>query len=140
MQVTGMGSGICNAAVVRAADAMLHSLGGEEVSILLPRSATPGDAAGQLGLADPGIEEVKIAPVIVRNLPTDNAGPRRRVEFLLSVSGLSTAATTRGFANLQQLMQATLGIVFEGELFHVEGFTAEHFGGAAYLYRLVGVE
>ncbi len=125
---------------MRAADAMLRSLGGEEISMLLPLSAMPGDAAGQLGLTDPGVEQVKISPVIARSLPTDNSGPRRRVEFLVPASGITRATAGHDFAGAEQLMEATLGIVYEGELFHIEGFTAEYFGGAAYLYRVLGVE
>ncbi len=64
-----MGSGICAAALVRAANAMLTALGGDQVSLLLPKMATAGDSAGQLGLVDPGVQEVIIAPVVVHNLP-----------------------------------------------------------------------
>lgn len=140
MQPGGMRAGICGTAVLRAADAMLRSLGGQEISLLLPLSAMPGDAAGQLGLADPGVEEVRISPVIARNLPTASSGPRRRVEFLIPASGIATAMSSHDFANAEQLMNATLGIVFEGELFHIEGFSTECFGATAYLYRVVGVE
>ena len=52
-----MGSGICGAALVRAANAMLTALGGDQVSLLLPATATASDAAGQLGLVDPGVQE-----------------------------------------------------------------------------------
>jgi hypothetical protein len=132
--------GVCGVAVMRAADAMLRSLGGEEISLLLPLTAMPGDPAGQLGLADPGVQEVKITPVIVRNLATDNSGPRRRVEFLVPASGIEAALAARDFANAEQLMDTTLGIAYEGEIFHIEGFSSELFGGSAYLYRVVGVE
>lgn len=140
MQLAGVGAGVCGAAVLRAADAMLRALGGKEISMLLPLSAMPGDPAGQLGLADPGVEELKISPVIVRYLPTENNGPRRRVEFLVPASGIATALSAHDFAGAEQLIDATLGIAYEGELFHIEGFTSEYFGGTAYLYRVVGVE
>ena len=119
---------------------MLRSLGGQEISILLPLSAMPGDASGQLGLSDPGVEQVTISPVIARSLPTANSGPRRRVEFLVPASGVARAIAGHDFASAEQFVEATLGIVYEGELFHIEGFTAEYFAGAAYLYRVMGVE
>ena len=131
---------MCGAAVLRAADAMLRALGGEEISMLLPLAAMPADSAGQLGLADPGVEELKISPVIVRNRVTENSGPRRRVEFLVPASAIATALSTHNFRGAEQLIDATLGIAYEGELFHIEGFTSEYFGGVAYLYRVVGVE
>src|SRR5579864_6680517 len=98
MQAAGIGAGVCGAAVLRAADAMLRALGGEEISMLLPLNAMPGDPAGQLGLADPGVEEVRISPVITRYLPTENNGPRRRVEFLVPASGIATALSAHDFA------------------------------------------
>ena len=125
---------------MRAADAMLRSLGGEEINLLLPLSGMPEDPAGQLGLADPGVEEVRISPVIARTLPTANSGPRRRIEFLIPASGIVNAMSSHDFASAEQMMNATLGIVYEGELFHIEGFDTERFGVTAYLYRVVGVE
>jgi len=41
-----MGGGICGAALVRAANAMLQALGGDQVSIVLPATATASDAQG----------------------------------------------------------------------------------------------
>ena len=44
-----MGSGICGAALVRAANAMLTALGGDQVSLLLPATAMASDAAASWG-------------------------------------------------------------------------------------------
>ena len=63
-----MGGGICGAALVRAADAMLPALGGDTVSLLLPATAMAGDAAGQLGLVDPGVQEILILPPVMREI------------------------------------------------------------------------
>ena len=83
-----MGNGICGAAWVRAANAMLTALGGDQVTLLLPASATASDAAGQLGLVDPGVRNVIIGPVVTQNLATGNLGPMRRVEFTLPASAI----------------------------------------------------
>ena len=72
-----MGSGICGAALVRAANSMLSALGGEQICLLLPAMATASDAAGLLGLVDPGMQQVLIAPVVTHSLPTGNLGPRK---------------------------------------------------------------
>ncbi len=66
-----MGSGICGAALVRAANAMLTALGGDQVILLLPATATSANASGQLGLVDPGVQGVMITPV-------DNQQPGNR--------------------------------------------------------------
>lgn len=132
--------GINGSAVSRAADAMLRSLGGCEIVLLLPMTAMAGDLAGQLGLADPGVRQVVITPVIARELATDNVGPRRRVEFLVPASALANAQSEYNFAGAEQMIEASLGISYQGEIFHIEGFATECFGGTTYLYRVVAVE
>ena len=136
----GIRTGISGVALVRAADAMLRCLGGEEISLLLPVVNVAGDPAAQLGLVDPGVEEVRISPVIVRNLPTESNGPRRRAEFLVPASGISEQVSARDFSDAAQLIDAALGIAYEGDVFHIEGFVTENFSGTAYLYRIVAVE
>src|SRR5437868_15477360 len=70
-------------AVIRAAEAMIQALGGEEVTVLFPVVALPDDPAAQLGLADPGVQEVAISPVVVRNLRAETKGTRVQYEFLM---------------------------------------------------------
>ena len=91
-----MGSGICGDALVRAANAMLAALGGDQVSLLLPGTATSSDSAGQLGLVDPGVQDVVISPVVTNNLPTGNLGPSRRIEFTLPASALNCSCPRWG--------------------------------------------
>ena len=68
-------TGISGAAAARAADAMLRTLGGTEVILLFAAAGLPGDAVAELGLVDPGVVQASIAPVIVRELTTENNGP-----------------------------------------------------------------
>jgi len=63
-------TGISGAAAVRAADAMLRTLGGTEVILLFAAAGLPGNAVAELGLVDPGVEQALITPVIVRELTT----------------------------------------------------------------------
>ena len=140
MGSTGVRFGVSGAAVVRAADAMLRSLGGTEVSVLFPLSAMPGDSSVQLGLVDPGVEEVKFSPVVVLNLPTQPSGPRQRVEFLLAASIVAQEAASRSLSSGLQLLESALGVMHLGDLFHIEGIVTECFGGTEYLYRVTGVE
>jgi hypothetical protein len=132
--------GINAAAVTRAADAMLRCLGGAEITLVLPAMAMPTDASSQLGLVDPGVEQVALAPVVVRNLPTAITGPRRRMEFLAPVAAVANEVETRNLASANALFDGALGVMFDGELLHIEGFTTEYFAGAAYLYRIVAVD
>jgi len=135
-----MGSRICGAALVRAANAMLTALGGDQVSLLLPATATASDAAGQLGLVDPGVQEVIIAPVVARSLPTGNLGPRRRVEFTLPASTIEMQLPTFGMGTADDLFNAALGLMYDGDLFHIEAVVTENFAGTAYFYVVTAVE
>jgi hypothetical protein len=136
----GSGPGICGFALVRAADAMLRSLGGEEISLLVPAAGMPGDAVAQIGLVDPGVEEVKLSPVVIRNLLTSNAGPRRRVEFLVPASAVASELSSRNVASAEAFFDEALGVMHDGDLFHIEGIATEYFAGTPYLYRVVAVE
>jgi hypothetical protein len=132
--------GICGMAVVRAADAMLRSLGGAEITLLFPSMGMPEDTSAELGLVDPGVEEVMFAPVVARTLPTEKAGPRRRMEFLIPAAAVEPELSSRNVASAQELFDGALGVVHDGDLFHIENLLTEYFAGTAYLYRLVAVE
>jgi hypothetical protein len=135
-----MSNGICGAALVRAANAMLTALGGDQVSLLLPATATASDAAGQLGLVDTGVQDVIIAPVVATNLPTGNLGPSRRIEFTLPASAVEMQLPALGIASAGALFDAALGLQYDGDLFHIEAVATENFAGTAYFYVVTAVE
>jgi len=135
-----MGGGIYGAALSRAAGAMLRALGGETVSLLLPATATASDAAGQLGLVDPGVQEVVISPVVARALATGNLGPRRRIEFTVAASGIADQLPGLGMGTAEDLFRAVLGLKYGNDLFHIESVVPENFGGTACLYVVTAVE
>ena len=127
-------------ALVRAAEAMLRSLGGEEVSLLFPMVSLPDDPAAQLGLADPGVEEILISPVVVRNLRAEARGTRVLFEFLIPAPVVWSKVEQRHVATPQALFESTLGISFDGRLLRIERLDTEHFAGVAYLYRVTAGE
>lgn len=135
-----MGGGMGGSALVRAADALLKALGGEMVSLLLPGTAVASDAAGQLGLVDPGTQEVVISPVVTRALVTGNVGPRRRIEFTLPASAIVDQLPALGMGTAKDLFNAVLALSYDGDLFHIEKVVPENFGGTAYFYVVTAVE
>ena len=126
--------------MLRAAEAMLRSLGGDTVSLVFPLVGMPNDPSAQLGLVDPGTEEVEFSPVVVRNLPTSNSGPRRRLEILLGGRAVADEVVARNVASANALFDSALGVLHDGELLHIEGITTEYFAGTPYLYKVVAVE
>jgi hypothetical protein len=132
--------GISGDALVRAANAMLTAVGGDQISLLLPATATASDAAGQLGLVDPGVQNVVIAPVVARNLPIESSGPIRKIEFTLSAAAIEVQLPALGIATAEDLFDAALGLVYDGDLFHVESVVNENFAGTSYFYVVTAVE
>lgn len=135
-----MGGGICGAALVRATDALLRALGGDTVSLLLAATATASDAAGQLGLVDPGVQEVVISPVAVRPLSTSNLGPRRRIEFTLPASAVLGQLPGLGMGTADDLFNAVLGLKYGNDLLHVETVAPESFAGTVCFFVVTAVE
>jgi hypothetical protein len=125
---------------MRAADALLRTLGGDQIALVLPMPTETGSDSTQLGLTDAGIQQLMISPVVVRTLPAPNTGPRVRLEFLISASAVANAVDEEGADSAQALFDLALGIQHQAELFHIESVSTEYFAGTAYLYRLVAVE
>ena len=119
---------------------MLSALGGDQVSLVLPATAMASDAAGQLGLVDPGVQNVVITPVVTQNVPTGNSGPARRIEFTLPASAVEAQLSSLGMGTVDDLFQAALGLMYDGDLFHVETVVTENFAGTAYFYVVTAVE
>jgi len=132
-------TGISGGAAARAADAMLQTLGGTQVTLLFPAAGLPADAGSELGLVDPGVVQAAIGPVIVRELTTETNGPRRRIELVAGRTALVEQVSQRNVPSADVLFDTALGVVFEGEMFHIEGYVVERFGGVAYLYRVLAV-
>ncbi len=134
------GSGIFGMAVARATEAMLRALGGAEISLVFPLLQMPSDPSGELGLMDPGVEEVKLCPVIARELATPGSGPRRRLEFTVPATTVQAEVVERNVATADALFDGALGVMYAGDLLHIESVTPEYFAGTPYLYRVVAVE
>jgi len=132
-------TGISGAAAVRAANAMLRNLGGTEVTLLFAAAGLPAGALSELGLVDPGVEQAQIGPVVVRELTTEDVGPRRRIELLAGQAAMAEQVSQRNVASAEVLFETALGLVYEGEVFHIQGFVVERLAGVAYLYRVAAM-
>ncbi|HUO18042.1 MAG TPA: hypothetical protein VMX38_23915 [Verrucomicrobiae bacterium] len=135
-----MGSGICAAALVRAATGLLTALGGDQVTFLLPGTAMASDAAGQLGLVDPGVQQVVILPVVIHNLPVGNLGPRRRIEVTVPAEMITEQLPGLGMGTAEEFFNGVLGLNYGTDLFHIESVVPENFAGTAYFYLVTAVE
>src|SRR5438309_607973 len=94
---------IAGIAVMRAADALLRALGGDQIGLVLALPTANGSNSTELGLTDPGVQQIAIAPVVVRTLPAPNTGPRVRLELLISASAIANAVDATGTESAEAL-------------------------------------
>jgi len=131
---------IAGTAVLRAADAMLHALSGDQIVLVIPLMVEESDRSTELGLSDAGVQQIVISPVVVRRLAAPESGPVQQVEFLISASAVADAVSEEGVASAELLFDSVLGIQYQAELFHIEHVTTDYFAGTAYLYHVIAVE
>jgi hypothetical protein len=91
-------------------------------------------------LVDPGVQEVVISPVILRELTTGSLGPRRRVEFTLPASAITSQLPALGMGTADDLFKAMFGLSYGCDLFHVESIVPESFAGTVCFYVVTAVE
>ncbi len=127
-------------AMLRAADAMLRVLGGTGVALRLPAPSAASATAVQLGLAAPQLEDVPIAPAAVLPRSASPSPGRLRYELLVSASAAAELVEARGLDSAQDLFNAAIGVVFDGQLLRIEGLAVDIFGGVVSLYRLALTE
>ncbi len=114
-------------AIARATEAMLRSLGGTEITMLLPMKLDPADATGAL-------EEVPVSPVVLRTAGED------RFELLVGAKTAAYIAEARGFDSADMLFQAVVGFENGESLLRIASVGVDTFAGEPYLYRLNLVE
>lgn len=110
-------------AIARATEAMLRSLGGAEIIMLLPLKLDPADASGAL-------EEVAVSPAVLR--PAGEG----RFELLLGAKTAAYAAEARGFESADALFEAVVGFENGESLLRIASVGVDTFAGEPYLYRL----
>jgi len=120
-------------AFLRAADALLRALGPSEVILVLPVLIEQDNA--DLGLASPVVEQVSLAPAVVRDLGSSTAA-RTQLEVMLAASTVNAYAESRNFDPPDAIFDAALGILHGGKLFRIERVAWDSFADTPYLYRV----
>ena len=114
-------------AIAQATEAMLRSLGGLEITMLLPMTLDAGDCSGAL-------EEVPVSPAVLRSAGED------RFELLLGAKTANLIAEVRGFESADALFRAVVGFERGDSLLRIATVGVDTFAGEPYLYRLALVE
>lgn len=120
-------------ALLRAADALLQTLGPSEVILVLPVPIEQNNA--DLGLASPVVEQLSLSPAVVRKIGSATA-TGTRMEVMLSASTVNAQAESRNFDPPDALFDAALGVLHGGKLLRIEGVGWDSFADTPYLYRI----
>jgi hypothetical protein len=121
-------------AMVRAADAMLRSLGASSVTL---RFRTPLASGSVLSLTALDQDAV-LAPAVLRALPPRTQLPDSpRYELLLSATAVSAQVELFNSASADDLFASALGFIYHGSLLRIESIATDELGGVPYLYRFV---
>lgn len=125
----GLGS---SAALVRAAEAMLRSLGGSEVVLRMKGAVDVGTANAnpRLGLVTNVGEDVVLAPAVVRDTG-DGA-----FEVVISGRAVEEQVEQRQTGSGEALFEMALGFAVSGKVLRIEEVAVDSFGGVPYLYRV----
>lgn len=118
--------------LVRAADALLRTLGGEALALRVPMTLV---ASGP-GLVNP-TQDVDCSPAIVRQ--TRNTSQAPQYEVVLSGATVQRLVESLNAADADELFASALGVVRNGDLLRIASVTTDDIGGEAYLYRLAVV-
>jgi len=127
-------------AMSRAAHALLRALGPGEVILVLPvpteqDNSDPFALGTDLGLASPVVEQVPLAPAVVRDLRSPTS-TRTQLEVMVAASTAAAHAETRNFDPPDAMFDAALGILHAGKLLRIERVAWDSFAGRPYLYRI----
>ncbi len=125
-------------ALARAAEAMLRSLGGTEVSIRCPVAPAADAAKRELGLEGPVVENFAVSPVVVRTV-AQVSDSRARYEFLFAPATLASYLADRR-QTAEEFFAAAAGIVHDGRLLAIVDMTSDTFAGTPYLYHVIATE
>jgi len=120
----------------RAADALLRSLGGFSVGLMMPSTGV-GGAASEIGITPQTYQQLPLSPAIFRRVRvTMNEGEPEKFELAVSASAIATQVGALQLASADALFAQAAGVTVNGKMFLIEAVTAPEAFGQAYLYRL----
>jgi len=120
----------------RAAEAMIRALGGGAITLLFPVLTANEQQIPGLGLDSAATEQIEIAPVAMLTLAIDSSVAASRMEVIIPGSAVFSTMAERLAATPENLFDSALGIIHEGRLLRIERWSADHFAGVPYLFRV----
>ena len=97
---------------LRAAETMLRAVGARSVLLRMPMAAAGGDETEQLGLAQPGYQDVELRPCVFRK-----TGARK--ELLVSAVAVRMVVGSLEFDSAAVLFKTAAGVVLDDAMFEI---------------------
>ena len=126
-------------ALERMADALLRSVGGEQVTLRTPAPAIPNDPTEQMGLAQPRFQDYVLSPVTFRKLrPRLGTKPQAAgYELLVSASAVERLLGSLAYESASLLFGEACGVLVGEALLRVDSCTGVTLCGGVILYRIL---
>ena len=118
---------------VRAAEALLRSLGDGGIVLRLPLPTVVPNS--DLGLAGPLTEDVTLGPALLQVIQPDTDG-RKRYEAVIASQAVDEQIERRNLQDADDLFDSALGIVANGKLLRIVNATPHTCGARVFLYRV----
>lgn len=126
-------------AATRSAEALVRTMGATSVQFCFPVAGSATGDGAQLGLSQPQMEELTVAPVLVRaiELPEEF---KSECDLVIAASTLDQIVEQRAAGDVAGLLIQLAAIRWNGKTFRVTKVNSERFAGSQYLYHLQVME
>jgi hypothetical protein len=130
-------AGVANPALAatRSAEALIRAMGATSVQFCFSLAASAAGDGAQLGISQPQMEEITVAPVLVRavQIPEEFKG---ECEVVVAASTLGQVVEQRAAGDVAGLLLQLAAIRWNEHSFRVTKADFERFAGSEYLYHL----
>ena len=126
-------------AATRSAEALIRTMGATSVQFCFPLAASATGDGAQLGLSQPQMEEITVAPVLLRALQIPEAF-KSECELVIAASTLGEIVEQRAAGDVAGLLVQLATIRWNAKAFRVTKVDSELFAGSEYLYHLQVME
>jgi hypothetical protein len=122
----------------RAAESLLHAIGGTEIQLVVSGSAASDEDGRELGLMASESRQFSILPAVV-NWLTTKPGERARAEVTIAAASLEDAVAAVGMSSGKDLLESALAIMIGEQRLRIAAVQVGATGGADYLYTVTAL-
>ena len=118
----------------RMADSMIRALGATQVSLRIAEPSI-GDTNSQLGITTPTVEDVPLAPALVRVASAPHE-VTTRYEVQLSAASVQQAVNMYHVDDVGSWLLTAVALIYGDKVLHIDSVLVDQSAGADYLYHI----